>query len=72
MKFFMNISQVFIGHMGVNLGGANVGVAKHCLDGTDIGAVGKQVGGKNMTDNMRSYFFGYAGDSSVSFYNSFN
>ena len=39
MEFFMYLAQVFVGDMGINLGGADVGVAEHCLHRTQIRAV---------------------------------
>ena len=35
----MNIAKLFVRHMGVDLGGGDVGVAKEGLDGADVGAV---------------------------------
>ena len=53
----MHVPQLFVRHVGIYLGGGDVGVAKEGLDGAEIGAVGEQVGGKAMTDDMRSDFF---------------
>ena len=39
MEFFMDVPQVFIRHMSVNLGGADVGVSEHGLHGADVRAV---------------------------------
>ena len=36
----MNIAELFVGDMGINLGGGDVGVAEKGLNGTDVGAVG--------------------------------
>lgn len=35
----MNIAELFVRHMGVDLGGGDVGVAEKGLDGTEVGAV---------------------------------
>lgn len=37
----MDFAKVLVGDVGVDLGGANVGVAEHRLDGADVGAVHK-------------------------------
>ena len=71
MKIFMYLSQLLIRHVGVNLGGGDVGVAKEGLDGAKIGAVGQQVGGKRVADGMRRHFLGNSGFDGVIFYNSF-
>jgi len=39
--------------VSVNLGGRNVGVAKHLLDHAEIGAVAEQMGGEGMAEQMR-------------------
>ena len=39
MKFLVNFAQVFIGDVGVDLGGADGGVAKQGLDRTDVRSV---------------------------------
>ena len=41
MEFFVYIAQVFVGDVGVDLGGADVGVAEESLDGTQVSAVAK-------------------------------
>ena len=35
-------------HMGVDLGGADICVAQHGLDGTEVGTVIQKMGGKGM------------------------
>jgi len=35
----VDFSEVLIGDVGVDLGGADVGVAEHGLDGAEVGAV---------------------------------
>ncbi len=37
---------MLVGDVGVNLGGGNVGVAEHGLNGADIGAIHEEVGGE--------------------------
>ena len=39
MKFFVDFFEVSVGYVSVNLGGGDVGVAKHRLDGAEIRAV---------------------------------
>ena len=39
--------------MGINLRGGNIGMSQHFLNGTQIGTVGKQMGGKGMAQYMR-------------------
>ena len=39
MKIFMDIAELLIRHMGVDLGGGDVGVAEKSLDGTEVGAI---------------------------------
>jgi hypothetical protein len=39
MKFFVDVAEVAVGDMGVDLGGADIGVAKEGLDRTQISAV---------------------------------
>lgn len=62
----MNFAKVGIGDVSVDLGGGNVGVTEERLDGTQVGAVHKEVGGKAVTQSMRSDMFGDAGVASVS------
>ena len=38
--------------MGVDLGGANIGMTKKSLNGADIGAIHEEVGGKGMTKSV--------------------
>ncbi len=35
----MNFLEMRVGDVGINLGGGNVGVAEHGLDGANVGAV---------------------------------
>ena len=39
VKIFMDIAELFVRHMGVDLGGGDIGVAEEGLDGTEVGAV---------------------------------
>ena len=42
----MGFAEVLVGDVGVDLGGADVGVAEHALDGAEVGTVHEQVGGE--------------------------
>lgn len=57
----MDFFEVLVGDVGVDLGGGDVGVAEHGLDGTDVGAVHEQVGGEAMAKSMRRDVLGNAG-----------
>ena len=46
--------QAFVGHMGVDLGGADVGVAEQHLYHAQVGAVVDQMGGKSMAQAVRA------------------
>ena len=48
----VNVAQAALVHLGVDLGGADVGVPQHFLNGSERGTVGKQVTGKAMTKCM--------------------
>jgi len=37
----MDIAELFVGNVGVDLGGGDVGVAKEGLDGANVGAIGQ-------------------------------
>ena len=56
-----------VGDVGVNLGGGNVGMAKHGLDGTNVGAIHEKVGGERMAQGMGADVFGDTGEASVFF-----
>lgn len=49
MVFFVGFAEVGVGDVGVDLGGGDVGVAEHALDGADVGAVHEEVGGEGMS-----------------------
>ena len=61
----MNFSELFVGQVGVHLGGGNIGVAQQFLDRTQIGSVYQKVGGVAMPQHMGRYFFLYAGFAAV-------
>lgn len=39
MKRLMCVAKLFVGDMGINLGGRDVGMTEHCLDGANVGAI---------------------------------
>ncbi len=41
MKFFVDVAKVAVGDVGVDLGGADVGMTKESLDWAKVGPVGK-------------------------------
>lgn len=63
----MDFFQPFPGHMGINLGGGNIGMAEHSLYRTQIGPVFQQVGGERMAQGMGSNVFGDARFPGVAF-----
>ena len=72
MEIFVHVPQLFIRHVGVYLGGGDVGVAEEGLDRAKVGAVGEQVGGKAVADDVGGYFFGNSGFYGPLFYHSFH
>ena len=71
MEIFMDIAELFVRHMSVDLRCGNVGVAEGGLDGAEIGAVWKQVGGEGVANGVRRYFLGNSGFNGVMFDDSF-
>ena len=47
--------------VGVNLGGADVGVAEESLDGANVGAIHEEIGGERMAESVRSDMLRNAG-----------
>ena len=52
MELFMDGFQTALFHMGVDLGGRNIGVPQHFLDDPQIGPVSQKMGGKRMSQKM--------------------
>ena len=67
MKFIMDFFEMSIGDMGVNLSGAEVGMAEEVLDGAEIGTVHEEIGGERMAEGMGSDMLGNAGEAGVFF-----
>ena len=72
MKVFVDFAELFVSNVRVNLRGGDGGVTEEGLDGAQVGAVGKQIGGETMADDMRRHFFGDTGLDGVVFNNSLN
>jgi len=53
MELVVDVPQVTARKVRVNLGGANVGVTEHGLNGSQIRATLDQVGGKRVTKLVR-------------------
>ena len=49
VEFFMNVFESVLVHMGVDLGGGNISVAKHHLHCTKVCSVAEQVGSKGVS-----------------------
>lgn len=63
----MDFFEVGVGDVGVDLGGANVGMAEHGLDGADVGAIHEKVGCERVTESVRGNMLRDAGEASVFF-----
>lgn len=48
----MDFAEVGVGDVGIDLGGGDVGVAEHGLDGADVGAVHEEVGGEAVAESV--------------------
>lgn len=57
VEVFVDLFEAFVGYVGVDLSGGNVGMTEHNLDASQIGAVFKKIGGEAVTDDVRSDFF---------------
>ena len=68
----MDFAKVLVGDVGVDLGGGNVGVAEHGLNGAEIGAVHEEVGGEGVTEGVRGDVLGDAGGAGATFDNALN
>ena len=51
--------------VGVNLGGADVGVAEESLDGANVGAIHEEIGSKGVTESVRTDVFSDASEFGV-------
>ena len=55
MKFFMRLAEAFDADVGVDLGGADVGMAEHFLDGPEVSAMIEEVGGEGVPEHVRGH-----------------
>jgi hypothetical protein len=53
MVLVHHAAQPAAGNVGVDLGGANIGMPQHRLDAAQIGAALKQMRGKRMSQHVR-------------------
>ena len=44
--------QLLADHLGIDLGGGDIGVAQHLLNGVEVCAVFQQMGGKGMAERV--------------------
>jgi len=59
----MDLFESVLVNVGVDLGGGDVGMAKHELDGAQVSAMAQEVGGKGVTQHVRGYGFTDSGRS---------
>ena len=48
------IAKALVEHMGIDLGGGDVGVAQHLLHGAQVGAMVQQMGGEGVAQHVRA------------------
>jgi len=54
--FFVNAAEVFLVHVGVNLGGSNIRMAKHFLHAAQVGTALEQMGAETVAEGMGADF----------------
>lgn len=67
MEFLVDFAEVVVGDVGVDLGGADVGVAEEGLDGAEVGAVHEEVGGERVAEGVGGDVLGDAGGAGAFF-----
>ena len=65
VEFFVYVTEVFVGDVGVDLGRGDVGVAEECLHGAEVGAVVEEVGREAVTEFVWGDFTGNTRDGCV-------
>ena len=65
MEFLVDRSEVWVGDVGVDLGGGDVAVAEQGLDGAQVGAIHQEVGGKGVAQGVRADMLGDAGQQGI-------
>ena len=53
VEFAVDVAEAAAGYVGVDLGGADVGVAEEFLDDAEVGAMLEEVGGEAVAQHMR-------------------
>lgn len=61
MEFFVDITQVTVGDMGINLGSTDISVTQECLDAAQVGSVGEKVSSKEVAHGVWGHFFANTG-----------
>lgn len=72
MEFVVDFFEMLVGDVGVDLGGGDVGVAEHSLDGAEIGAVHEEVSGEAVAQSVGRNVLGDAGGAGVFLDDAFN
>ena len=65
VELFVDGFQAAAVDVGIYLGGGNIGMAQHDLDGPEVGPVFEQVGGERVPEGMRADLFVDAGREDV-------
>ncbi len=68
----MDFFEVGVGDVGVDLGGGDVGVAEHSLNGAEVGTVHKEVGSEAVAQSVGGDVLGDAGEFGVFLDNAFD
>ncbi len=58
MILFNQRGQTCVCHVGIDLGGRDIGVAQHNLHRAQVRPTLNQMGCKSVTQNVRAHFFG--------------
>lgn len=53
MEALVDVFEVWVGDVGVNLGGCDVAVAEHGLDAAEVGAVHEEACGEGVAQGVR-------------------
>ena len=65
MKLLEDVAQVLVGDVGVDLCGADVAVAEHALNATQVGAVHQQVGREAVAHGVGADVLGDASEAGI-------
>ncbi len=61
--------EAVVVYVGIYLGGADIGMAEHHLNGAQVGAMSQQMGGKGVAQHMRGDVLAYTGGGGCFFEN---